>query len=273
MTVRHSAIISIADAPLLGRAEDTDHLGCGRALTKMGERTAADGGQRPSNKKSVAQLWALAAHDLRQPMQAALLVARMLEAESVRIAQKRAARHVATALESLSEIIEVLALLSRIEAGLQIVPIRICHLSDVLAPTLLQVTEIATDRGIQLRHGSMRGAVRSNPELLSMATRSLLLNAIKFGSGDKILVSCRRRGSQLRLEVQFRGALLDGPNERRAFIHLPPSADRRVASELGLGICLLSHLCHRIGHSLHYTKLPREKQVLAMVLPLASTAR
>ena len=90
----------------------------------------------------------------------------MLEAESARTAQKRAARHVAAALESLSEMLEALALLSRIEAGLQVVPLRICQLSDVLEPTMREITEIATERGIPLRLRSMRGVVRSNPKLL-----------------------------------------------------------------------------------------------------------
>lgn len=242
------------------------------ASTDMSERRAATRGERSSKQDPVAQLWAHAAHDLRQPVQAALLVTRMLEAESARSAQKRAARHVAIALLALGEILEVLALLSRIEAGLQVVPLRNCRLFDVLQPTLREVSEIATERGISLQLGSMRGMVRSNPKLLALATRSLILNAIKFSNGDRILARCRRRGSQLRLEVQFRGDSFDGLSERKAFIQLSPLADREIASELGLGLSLLKHLCHRIGHDLHYTKLPKEGHLLAMGLPLASTS-
>jgi signal transduction histidine kinase len=239
---------------------------------KMVERAETRGDKGPNNQKSVAQLWAHAAHDLRQPVQAALLVTRMLEAESARTAQKRAARHVAVALESLSEILEVLALLSRIEAGAQIVPLRICQLSDVLEPTLREVAEIAKERGIPLRLRNMRGVVRSNPKLLPLVTRSLFLNAIKFGNGDRILARCRRRGRQLTFELQFGGAPLDGGSERNAFVQLSQVADRSVAGELGLGYSLLEHLCHRLGHSMHYTKLPRDEHLLALELPLAPAA-
>jgi signal transduction histidine kinase len=231
------------------------------------------GGERPRQQESIAQLWAQAAHDLRQPVQAALLVSRMLEAESARAEQKRAARHVAAALESLCEMLEALALLSRIEAGLQVVSLRICQLSDVLEPAMREMAELAAERGIPLRLRSMQGLVRSNPKLLVIATRSLLLNAIKFGDGDRILACCRRRGSQLRLEVQFSGASLDGGNERNAFVQLSPLAGRPIASELGLGLSLLEHLCRRLGHSLHYTKLARDRQLLTMELPLAPTSR
>src|SRR5262245_26324937 len=238
----------------------------------MARRAATVKGQGRSKEEPVAELWAHAAHDLRQPVQAALLVTKMLEAESTRLSQKRAARHIGIALESLSEILEFLVLLSRIEAGLQVVPLSICQLSDVLQPTMRAVTDIATRRGIPFQVQSMRGVVRSNPRLLAVAARSLILNAIKFSSGDKVLVCCRKRGGQLRLEVQFRGTSLDGVNERKAFVQLPPLVDRQIPPELGLGVSLLKHLCHRLGHTLHYTKLPRERQLLAMSVPLAPTS-
>jgi signal transduction histidine kinase len=229
--------------------------------------TARSQGQ--TKQKRVAQLWAHAAHDLRQPVQAALLVTRMLEAESTGLSQKRAARHIASSLSSLSEILEILTLLARIEAGLQVVPLTFCQLSEVLQPTLREATEIATKRGIPLQVRSLRGVVRSNPRLLAVATRSLILNAIKFGSGQKILVCSRRHGDQVSLEVQFRGTSLDGAQEKKAFIQVSPAADRQLPSELGLGLSLLKHLCHRLGHTLHYTKLPKQGQLLAMRVRLA----
>ena len=229
--------------------------------------TARSQGQ--SKHKRVAQLWAHAAHDLRQPVQAALLVTRMLEAESTGLSQKRAARHIANSLSSLSEILEILTLLARIEAGLQVLPLTYCQLSEVLQPTLREVTEIATKRGIPLQLRTLRGVVRSNPRLLAVATRSLILNAIKFGSGQKILVCSRRHGDQLSLEVQFRGTSLEGAHERKAFIQLPPLVDRQIGSQLGLGLSLLKHLCHRLGHTLHYTKLPKHRQLLALRVRLA----
>ena len=220
-------------------------------------------------QKRVAQLWAHAAHDLRQPVQAALLVTRMLEAESTGLSQKRAARHIASSLASLSEILEILTLLARIEAGLQVVPLTFCQLSEVLQPTLREVTEIATKRGIPLQLRRIRGVVRSNPRLLGVAMRSLILNAIKFGSGRTILVCCRRHDDQLSLEVQFRGTSLDGVHESKAFIQLSPLVDRQAPSELGLGLSLLKHLSHQLGHTLHYTKLPKQGQLLAMRVQLA----
>jgi signal transduction histidine kinase len=225
---------------------------------------------RSNCRASIARLWAHAAHDLRQPVQAALLLTKMLEAESAQVKQKQVARHVAGALHSLNEMLETLAQLSRIEAGLQVLSLRTCQLSHVLDATLREVAEIAAERGIPLRLRNMRGVVRTHPKLLATAARSLLLNAIKFGTGDGILACCRRRGSQLRLEVHFAGASFDGAIERNAFVQLSPADGRRPATELGLGVSLLEHLCRRLGHSLHYIKSSPNEQLLALELSLVS---
>jgi signal transduction histidine kinase len=261
-----------ADLLSRGRPRVPGAAGRARTLKQMAERAPTTKGRGGGKQKRVAQLWADAAHDLRQPVQAALLVTRMLEAESTGLAQKRAARHIANSLESLSEILEILTLLSRIEAGLQVVPVTFCQLSDVLQPTLREVTEIAAGRGIPLQLRGIRGVVRSNPRLLAVAARSLILNAIKFGSGRRILVCCRKLGDQLKLEVQFRGASLDGGNQSKAFIQLSPLVDRQSPSQLGLGLSLLKHLCQRLGHTLNYTKLPKQGQLLALRVPLAPSS-
>lgn len=213
---------------------------------------------------TIARLWAQAAHDLRQPVQAALLLTTMLEAELARATQKQAARHVAGALHALDEMVETLALLSRIEAGLQVVSLRTCQLSQVLQTALREIAAIAAERRIRLRLGNMRGVVRTNPKLLATAARSMLLNAIKFGAGDRILASCRRHGNQLWLEVYFAGDSFDAAMERNAFVQLTPVDVRRSAAELGLGFTLLEHLCRRLGHSLHYKKLSPKERLLAM---------
>ena len=236
------------------------------------DRVVIREGKRPASPESITRLWAQSAHDLRQPVQAALLVVTTLEEARGRAARKRGCRHVTAALESLSEMLEALTLLARIEAGIQAVPLRTCQLSDVLESAMREMAELAAERGIPLRLRNMRGVVRSNAKLLVIVTRSLLLNAMKFGNGEGILAGCRRRGRQLMLEVQFKGAVLDAGNEKSAFVQLSAIAERPIAGELGLGLCLLEHLCRRLGHRLHYTKLPWDGQLLALELPLAPAA-
>lgn len=239
---------------------------------RKGELTVTNEADKTGQHRTIANLWVRAAHDLRQPVQAALLLTRLLHDASDPAELRCTARQIEAVLGSLHKMLEVLTLLSRVEAGLQIVPICTSQLGDVLATTIRETGEIAAKRGIPLRFRNIRGKVRTNPTLLAAATRSLLLNAIKFGDGEEIVACCRRRRNQVNLEVHFRGASLDSASERNAFVELSSRHNSTTAPELGLGLGLLEHLCRLLGHSMHRTKLSGDRQFLTVGLPLADTS-
>jgi signal transduction histidine kinase len=230
--------------------------------------SAKEPGGRPD---TIAGLWAQAVHDLRQPVQAALLLAGMLDGVSERAELERAARGIGSALESLHDMLEILTLLVRMEAGLHSVPLRTCQLAEDLQPALRELLEVAAGRGILLRVRKLQGAVRSNPRLLAAAARSLVLNAIRFGNGGDILVGCRRGGDHLRLEVRFSGTALDAASEKHAFVQLPPRGEPLIAGELGLGLALLRPLCRALGAGLQHKVSAPDAQLLTLTLPLAGS--
>ena len=232
-------------------------------------RSAADS---PDAERSIASLWTQAAHDLRQSVQAAQLLAGMLDGTAGPAEIERTGRAIGSALTSLQEMLEALMLLARIEAGQQLVELRTCRLADALEPALQEIARTAAARGIPLRLGQLPGAVRSDPKLLALAARSLLLNAIRFGDGGGIAVDCLQSDARLRLEVAFSGRPLDAKVETHAFIQLPSHGDRLVAGELGLGFALLRRLCRPLDHELHTAVIGPDRQLLALVLPLPGAA-
>ena len=219
---------------------------------------------------SIAELWARAAHDLRQPVQAALLLSKMLLDGASAPSDRRAARHIGTSLNALYGMLEFLVVLSRLEAGLQSAAQRNCQLADVLAVTLRETSKVAARRGVALRARGVRGLVKSNPHLLATAIKNLLFNAIKFGSGDEITARCRRRGDQVAFEVRFKAAAVDPASESSAFFELPTTGARASSCELGVGLALLERLCLRLGHSLEQTPTPPDGRLLAIWLPRVS---
>jgi signal transduction histidine kinase len=222
---------------------------------------------------SIAHIWAQAAHDLRQPVQAALLLANVLDGVSEPSELKRTAKHIEGSLGSLLDMLDILILLSRIEARLQTAPSRACELADVLSSVMRETTDIAAERGLRLRFQRMRGVVRSHPKLLAVAVRSLVLNAIEFGNGEEIQIACRRRGNQLNLEAVFKGARIDAARDACAFVQLSPSRGAPTGAVLGLGPVLLEHLCRLLGHKLEYGKPSPDWRLLGLVLPLSVTGR
>jgi signal transduction histidine kinase len=223
-----------------------------------------------ADEVAIAQLWAQAAHDLRQPVQAALLLTKMLDGSSGQSELRRTARHIAMTLNSLYGMLEFLTLLSRIEAGLARPPLRHCQLAEVLAVPLREMAKVAAKRGISLRMRNLRGQVRANPSLLAMTTKSLLLNAIKFGSGDQIVAGCHRQGDHVSLEIAFRAASRDPASEKSAFFELSTQAGGQIACELGIGLLLLERLCRRLGHRLEHAPAPPDGRRLVLRLPRAT---
>jgi len=229
-----------------------------------------DEANKPGQHGTIATLWVDAAHDLNQPVQAGLLLAKTLQDLSGRAEVGLIARQIEAALESLREMLDILTLLSRVEAGQRSVQLRTCELGDVLKSPIKDLAAIAAQRGIRLRLRNLRGLVRTNPKLCVAAARSLLVNALEVAKGSEMLVSCRRSSDQVRLEVRYRGAPFDAVSRRSAFVRLSPRRDAAVAGELALGLGLLEHLCYLLGHSLHYASPAPGQRLLAMELSRAA---
>jgi signal transduction histidine kinase len=218
---------------------------------------------------SIAGIWVKAAHDLRQPVQAALLLSRALEDLTDPAELKRTASYLEGAMRSLHEMLEALLLLSRVEAGVHSIAMRTCDLAEVLRPGMQEAANLAGKRGRQLRLRGPSGTVHSHPTLFAATAKSLVVNAIEFGTGEDILLACRRRGNQASLEVVFKGAEINAVDAKRAFIQLSPPFGDETGGVAAFGPALLEHVCRLLGKGLERgTPLPGWQR-LGLLLPLA----
>ncbi|MET0651596.1 MAG: HAMP domain-containing sensor histidine kinase [Hyphomicrobiaceae bacterium] len=227
----------------------------------------------PDPPASIAHIWAQAAHDLRQPVQAALLLAGGLDSTAEPAQLQRTASHIDGSLRCLDDMLEILILLSRIEAGLQMATPRPCELADLLQPILQETTAIAAERGQPLSFEGLDGMVRSHPRLLAAAVRSLVINAIDSADGEAISVGCRRHGDTLRLEAGFASARTGAQGTKRAFVQLAPSRKGSTDGLLGLGPILLEHVCRLLGHAFEDERPSPGRRRLALVLSASATSR
>jgi signal transduction histidine kinase len=219
---------------------------------------------------AMARLWAQAVHDLRQPVQAARLLAGMLDDTSSGAELQRAAHGIGSALQSLQEMLEALTLIARTEAGLLVVELSACRLAGALEPALRDLAEIAASRDIRLRPGILEEEVRSHPKLLATIVRSLIVTTIRFGDSGEVIIGCRRGRGRVTLDIRFAGPPVDQKIEAHAFVQLAPPGDRDSAGELGMGLALLRRLCRALGHELHYAAPAPGRQRLALIMPSLS---
>ena len=227
----------------------------------------------PDRPASIAHIWAQAAHDLRQPVQAALLLAGGLDSTAEPAQLQRTANHLDGSLRCLDDMLEILILLSRIEAGLQMATPRPCELADLLQPILQETTAIAAERGQPLRFEGLEGMVRSHPRLLATAVRSLVINAIDCADGEAINLACRRHGDTLRLEAGFASA-----HTGRKAPSAPLSSLRRRA-RAPLTACsgwvrfCWGHACRLLGDAFEDDRPSPGRRQLALVLSVSATSR
>jgi signal transduction histidine kinase len=230
-------------------------------IERCGEASDRVGGERP------AMLWAEASHDLQQSVQALMLITRTLSGAPDKAALRRAVEHMDKALYGLQGKIELLTELSRLAAP----ELHRCALAEVHESVMSEMEVVAEQHGIGLRSSSPRGVVWSDAKLLATVLRSLIMNAMRLGRGEDILIGWRQRGGHVRLELYFKSPPIGAAQARSALIELHNRRDGKPTGALGLGLGFVAHLCHALGHGLEYTRLPETGQRIAVSLALAAT--
>src|SRR6202012_3536566 len=141
-------------------------------------------------------------HDLRQSLQIIQGTYTLLRTRSEAMPQQawldRGERAVRKLTEQLDRMVDAFYLAERAD-GLEVS-------SVALGPLFWRLQhdndDSALQKGIDLRVLATNAHVVSNSVLLSCILRNLLTNAIKYTEpGGRILVGCRRRGAELRIDV------------------------------------------------------------------------
>jgi signal transduction histidine kinase len=194
-----------------------------------------------------AVLLAMAAHDLRQPMQLILGAFSRLggecptgrEHEYIRLGELAIRR----LTEQLDHLVDALRMHERRTIALAPVV-----LAPLLAAQCREHAEFAQQGGVTLRVCPTRMAVMSDAVLLDGILRNLVRNAIKYTRpGGRILIGCRRRGAEICIEVHDTGIGIAADHLSRVFdaFHRVDSTD---PNGLGLGLFVVRRAADVLGH-------------------------
>ena len=193
-----------------------------------------------------ATLLAMAAHDLRQPLQIIVTIHEML-AEQLAAAERafleRAERASAQLTAKLDFLIEALRVdLREGEVETQLVP-----LEPVLQGLAREFEEPARSKGVSPRIVESSAIIRSNPFLIDAILHNLVANAITYSHhGGRVAVGCRRRGALIRIEIRDNGRGISAEDLTKVF----DAFQRRDATRpegLGLGLFIVQHAAALLG--------------------------
>ncbi|MFE1597515.1 sensor histidine kinase [Methylobacterium sp. ID0610] len=235
-----------------GRAQPAWKTLDGHEVTKL-TIAAADGPaageaivRAEAARRGMVRLLAVAGHDLKQPLQVALISIERAVFDGV---EPRAAGRLAMAIDALQRLGRELDELARSAlAGGPSPRIQAVPLAPLLAQAQAEWQVHADHRGVRLHVQPTSLCARTDASMLATILRNLVGNAIAYvRPGGQVVLGCRRRGGNIVLEVHDNGPGI-APERLESLFEAGDRGGRRDGTGLGLGLYIVRETARALGH-------------------------
>jgi signal transduction histidine kinase len=219
------------------------------------------------------QLVAWASHDLRTPVAAIRAMLEAAEDGLASIDEYLPALREQT--RTLSVLIDDLFELARIDAGALTLELREARLPELVAPCVRGLEAEARARHVRLETRLDDGLpeVRCAPESVQRVVLNLLTNALRHTPSDgSVVVTARRRSTELEVLVEDTGTGLSFEAERRVFERFwrEDPARTRANGGAGLGLAIARGLVEAQGGRIWAENRPEGGARFGFTLPVAT---
>ena len=244
------------------------------------EKAVADAARAEAEvaNRAKTQFFAAASHDLRQPLHAMGLFAEALRARSHDAEVAQLVNSINESVDALEGLFSELLDITKIDSGgVEVHPVDF-ELADIFRKVRLHFEPAAFEKGLELR---IRGGDRvafADPLLVERIVRNLVSNAIRYTIDGSVLVSCRRHGDRLLLQVWDTGPGIRGDERERVFdeFYQVPGT-RAVGGEqkkgLGLGLAIVKRLADLMNAPLELRSQVGRGTVFTLQLPVGKAPR
>ena len=215
---------------------------------------------------------AAASHDLRQPLHALTLFSAELISEADTTPVRQLSGQIGAAVDSLSDLLEGMLDLSRIDLGVTQAELRPIELDTLLKRVVATHAASAKAKGLALRLHRTSCWVTSDPVLLFRMISNLVANAVCYTDRGKILVGVRRVADKIRIEVWDTGIGISAEHQPLIFneFYQADNQERNARKGLGLGLSLVERLSKLLNHPVHLRSVPGRGSVFAITLARSS---
>jgi two-component system CheB/CheR fusion protein len=133
-----------------------------------------------------------------------------------------------------------------------------------------ELTYHAQAAGLALRVVPCALSIRSDRRLLEQMIRNLISNALKYTHSGKVLVGCRCRQGNLRIEIWDTGIGIPESELKAIFeeYHQVDNVARQRSRGLGLGLSIVKSLGELLGHPISVRSLHGKGSVFSIEVPL-----
>ncbi|MDO8862649.1 ATP-binding protein [Haliea sp. E1-2-M8] len=201
---------------------------------------------------------AAASHDLRQPLNAAMLYLETIRGDGLPPADRDSLQGVALALETLNRLLGALLDISRLDSGGLHPEPRHFSLQPLFERLATEYRSVAEAKHLGLTVIATSCNVHSDPMLLETVLRNLISNAIKYTRHGRVLMGVRRRGDRIAIEVRDTGVGISSEHQHRIFDEFwrAPGASMGQEGSMGLGLAIVERICRLLGTTIVVRSLP-----------------
>jgi len=202
--------------------------------------------------KARSRFLAAASHDLRQPMQALILLVEALK-ETLRGAggePLRLTEFINASAHAMESLLNALLDISKLNAGVVVARPECFAVDRVFQHLVRQYGPLAAEKGIQLRVHGTAATLFSDPVLVERILGNLLANAIRYTDQGRVILGLRRVQQDWALiEVWDSGKGIAEAFQERIFEEYfqLENPERGRDKGLGLGLAIVQRLARLLG--------------------------
>jgi signal transduction histidine kinase len=218
-----------------------------------------------------ATIMGLLGHDLRQSLQVIQGTYALLRSRLEEMPQQawldRGERAAINLTEQLNYLVDAFYLAER-DNTLEVSSV---GLGPLFWRLLNENEDAALQRGIDFRAISTDAHVVSNPVLLGCILRNLVTNAMRYTEpGGRVLIGCRRKGHEIRIDVYDTGVGIPQDQLPRIFESFTRLVSAR-GNGLGIGLAIVRRALEVLGHRIEVRSVVGEGSLFSIYAPAGAS--
>ena len=216
---------------------------------------------------------ATASHDLRQPLHAlGLFVAQLRGTRADE--RKKIVEQIELALSAMNELFNALLDVTKLDAGVLTPALTEFPAAQLLERIRTTFTGSAREKGLSLRIIDTDAWVRSDFILLERIVSNFVSNAIRYTSEGRVVVGCRKRAGQLRIEVWDTGPGVPEDQKQNIFgeFYRLKSSNAHEPGGLGLGLAIVDRLSQLLNHPINVMSTSGKGACFSVTVPVVTAS-
>ena len=207
-------------------------------------------------------------HDLLQPLNAARLTLSTFAEMGVSDRGAVLLEQVDRSLLTLEDLLKTLLDISKLDAGVLKPEARPMLISSLFDPLRNELAPLAAKRGLSLNIRPSSLAVISDPLMLRRILQNLLTNALRYTQHGGVLMGCRQKGDEVRIQVHDTGPGIPEAQRQAIFQEFRRGeADTGDGAGFGLGLSIVRRFATVLGHDVRLSSRVGYGSTFSVTLP------